>query len=204
VTNSTKLRDLATTGDAQYVFRQVALHFEDGDQLDVFALKNNKSVRETLMHRRYAKLASETKKYSSSEDMRLGEFLLSLKRDGDAFYKRFLNKPGNKRYSNFCIKDPAVLAAKGVYAFYVGNRLKYIGRCRDTMRRRINQGYGRIHPKNCYIDGQSTNCHLNANITEHRESVSLWFCPLTSNAEINSAESLLIAQNCPAWNVQRA
>ncbi|MFK4618979.1 hypothetical protein ABIF50_002256 [Bradyrhizobium diazoefficiens] len=62
----------------------------------------------------------------------------------------------------------------GVYAYFVGDDLKYIGRCKDSMKKRINHGYGKVHPKNCYLDGQSTNCHLNALIAPLRESVSLW------------------------------
>ena len=133
----------------------------------------------------------------------LGEFLIGLKREGDAFYKRFLNKHGDQTYSIFAIDDPAVLGKKGVYAYYVGDDLRYIGRCRDTMRKRINQGYGKIHPKNCYIDGQSTNCHLNAKITEAGDGVSLWFSPLESDDEISNAEAQFIRRYQPEWNIQK-
>lgn len=204
VTSSAELRELATHDGAKFVFRHVELHFEGGQRENVFALKNNKSVGETLRHQRYIKLACETEKYPESMDVPLGDFLLTLKQDGNHFYKRFLNKHGDKRYSTFSIKVQEVLVGKGLYGFYVEDQLRYIGRCRDSMKKRINQGYGKIHPKNCYIDGQSTNCHLNSRITEDRESISLWFCPMSSDEEINSAETCLISHHRPAWNIQGA
>lgn len=204
MTSPAQIRELATSEGAKFVFRHVELHFQSGQQKEVFAFKNNKSVGDTLMHRRYAKLAHEAKEYSALMDIPLGEFLLTLKRQGNPFYRRFLNKHGDERYTTFSIKDPEILRGKGLYAYYVGDGLRYIGRCRDTMKKRINQGYGKIHPKNCYIDGQSTNCHLNAKITEAREAVSLWFCPLDSDDEICAAETLLLSRHCPIWNVQRS
>ena len=196
-------RELVTGDGTVYSFRHVALRFVGPAGGDAFALKNNRTLAETLAHHRYKNIAKEAEAFAGSMDMALGKFLLGLKREGNAFYKRFLNKHGDKRYSIFTIDDPGVLGKKGVYAYYVGNELRYIGRCRDTMSKRINQGYGKIHPKNCYIDGQSTNCHLNAKITEAGEEVSLWFCPLESDDDISAAEAQLIRRYQPEWNIQK-
>lgn len=196
-------RELVTSDGAVYSFRHVALRFDGPVGGDAFALKNNKSLAETLAHRRYKGLAREAEDHSALLDMPLGEFLLGLKRNGDTFYKRFLNKHGDQSFSVFAIDDAEVLGKKGVYAYYVDDELRYIGRCRDTMKKRINQGYGKIHPKNCYIDGQSTNCHLNAKITEAGDAVSLWFCDLDSDAEISAVEVDLIRRYQPAWNIQK-
>lgn len=198
-----EIRELTTGDGATYEFRQVALHFLEAADEDAFALKNNKSLGETLAHRRYKGLVKEAASFAELMDKPLGEFLVGLKRDGNAFYKRFLNKHGDRSYSVFVIDDPAVLGQKGIYTYFVDAELRYIGRCRDTMRQRISQGYGKIHPKNCYIDGQSTNCHLNAKITEARGSVSLWFCPLDSDDEIISTEAQLIRRYQPEWNIQK-
>lgn len=203
MTSLAERRELATQDGAKFVFRPVDLQFEGSQRENVFALKNNKSVGETLKHRRYANLASDAEKYLSLLDIPLGEFLLKLKQDGDQFYKRFLNKHGDMRYSTFSIKNPEFLGGRGLYAYYVGDQLRYIGRCRDNIKKRINQGYGKIHPKNCYIDGQSTNCRLNSKITENRDSISLWFCLIDDDVEIDSAEKHLIGNHCPAWNIQR-
>jgi hypothetical protein len=81
-----------------------------------------------------------------------------------------------------------------VYAYYIGGELKYIGRCRDSMNKWVNHGYGRIHPKNCYLDGQATNCLLNALITEVRDEVE-------SNDRIDLLEVSLLQSYRPPWNM---
>ncbi len=170
-TRSLRLRE--TTLD----FSHVALHFVNDRCENVFANKNNKTLRETLAHRRYHGLAQEcTANYPDHLDSPLGEFLLQLKLSEDRFYQQFLNLYGDLAYSTFSISDTSALDARGVYAYYSGAALKYIGRCKDSMKKRVNQGYGKIHPKNCYRDGQATNCHLNARIAATSSPVTLWLC----------------------------
>ena len=197
-----EVRELAAGDGTVFIFRYVALRFDGAHSTDIFARKNNKSLAETLAHRRYNGLANEAAQFDQFMDIPLGQFLADLKNEGNAFYRRFLNKHGDKRFTTFMIDDPTILAKKGVYAYYVGAELRYIGRCRDTMKQRINQGYGKIHPKNCYIDGQSTNCHLNYRITEARDQVSLWLCSLQSDEEIVSIEAQLVRKYRPEWNIQ--
>ncbi|MEK7223887.1 MAG: hypothetical protein AAB156_06395 [Pseudomonadota bacterium] len=169
----------------------------------MFGQKNNKTVLETLGHRRYARLRRQVEgAYPNLLQELLGNFLLSLKRRGDDLYRKFLNKYGDDKYSIFRIDDEEVLDKRGIYAYTVTNELKYIGRCRDSMRKRVNQGYGKIHPKNCYVDGQATNCHLNALITTEKEAVRLWFCELDLS-EIEPVERALISEHQPPWNIQR-
>lgn len=194
---------LSVDGDRQLEFVRIPLRFDTAIQADVFAQKNNKTLEQTLDHRRYAGLAkSMSVKYPSGFTTALGTFLYDLKCGGDVTYRRFLNKYGDLAYSNFAIADERYLSARGVYAYFVGEDLKYIGRCRDSLRKRINQGYGKIHPKNCYIDGQATNCHLNALITHVRDDVSLWFCAISSDADITETELKLLRRHAPAWNLQ--
>lgn len=196
-----KLRCRATS--TEYEFNSVALFFEDGVHSEVFGKKNNKTVLETLEHQRYAKLRRQVEgAYPNLLQEPLGSFLLRLKRNSDDFYRKFLNKYGDDEYSIFRIEDKEVLGKRGIYAYSVADDLKYIGRCQDSMRTRVNQGYGKIHPKNCYIDGQTTNCHLNALITIEKEAVHLWFCELDL-AEIGSVERYLISEYQPPWNIQR-
>ncbi|MNN72324.1 hypothetical protein D3C81_1883520 [compost metagenome] len=117
------------------------------------------------------------------------------------YYKEFLNKNGDKTYSEFVIEDPQVKKSKGLYLYSVNNLVKYIGRCRDSFGKRINQGYGRIHPKNCFIDGQSTNCHLNNLVSINRESTKFFIYKLTDNKEITTIEEELIKKYKPEWNL---
>ena len=179
------------------------LGFTGSPYADVFGRKNNKSLAETLAHRRYAKLARETMtRYPQALDVPLGKFLLALKQQGDAFYRRFLNPYGDLSYCTFRIADPRHRALKGIYTYFVDDQLVYIGRCRDAMGKRIDQGYGTIHPKNCYIDGQATNCHLNALIAPVADRISLWLCVIEDDAVIEREEAGLIRTYLPVWNLQ--
>jgi len=185
-------------------FLQVALAFEGLPYQDVFVHKNNKTVAQTLEHKRYSKLKDEVvERYQDYLEKPLGEFLGELKSAGDSFYRKFLNKYGDLTYSSFKIADIAYLESKGVYAYLSGNELKYIGRCKDSMKKRINQGYGKIHPKNCYLDGQATNCHLNARITAEKSKITLWLYEMESVEEIELLERELIRACNPPWNIQR-
>ncbi len=185
-----------------FIFEQVALNFSTERFTNVFAEKNNKTLKETLEHSRYEKFKIHIEKhYSSYLNWPLGKFLLHLKLNNDTYYKNFLNKYGDLIYAEFSIASKVHLSKKGIYAYRVGDDLKYLGRCRDSMQKRVNQGYGKIHPKNCYLDGQATNCHLNALIAS-QSNISFWLYSLESDSEIEYLEKELIKIYKPAWNLQ--
>lgn len=48
----------------------------------------------------------------------------------------------------------------GVYLWVVDNEIKYVGETID-MKKRFNNGYGHISPRNIFKGGQSTNCKMN-------------------------------------------
>ena len=77
----------------------------------------------------------------------------------------------------------------------------YIGRCCDNYNKRINMGYGNISPKNCYLDGQQTNCHINFLINLNIEKIRFFIYPLESIEEIKSLEKELIKKYLPEWNI---
>jgi len=185
-------------------FHQVALYFDVDGFENVFADKNNKTLRETLAHRRYKKYeARVVANYPEYLEWRLGEFLLHLKLNGDNFYLEFLNKYGDKRYCRFRIEDDRFLSEMGLYVYTVSAEPQYIGRCCDSFKKRINFGYGRISPKNCYLDGQATNCHLNALIAEYQAQVAFWVHVMDDQDMITRAEKWLIAKYNPPWNIAR-
>ena len=191
--------------EQSYDFIHVPLKFVNDRLVNVFANKSNKTVRETLEHSRYRGLSEKcVADYGHHLDLLLGKFVLLLKDQGDPFYARFLNRYGDLAYSTFSIAEPSVLGATGVYAYYTGDVLKYIGRCKDSMSKRvmIDHGYGKIHPKNCFRDGQATNCRLNAHITCEASQVTLWLCKMEDIAAIETLERRLIDQFRPPWNIQ--
>ena len=188
--------------DIKHDFSIIELEFISTLYEDVFGLKNNKTVAETLQHHRYRRLTAEVEqRYPNILNEPLGTALLRLKHSGDQFYRRFLNPYGDLRYSTFSLATPEFESSTGVYAYFEGNVLRYIGRCRDSMKKRVTQGYGKIHPKNCYLDGQATNCRLNALITKTSETITLRICRIESRSEIEHVESSLIQRHKPPWNI---
>ena len=192
-----------TLPDLRYDFSEIDVEFIGNPYRNVFGQKNNKTVAETIQDRRYQHLAKDMKEhYRDILDKPLGTALLDLKQSGDNFYHFFLNRYGDLQYRNFRLSSPEFEPLTGVYAFFEGESLRYIGRCKDSLKKRITQGYGKIHPKNCYLDGQATNCRLNAKITEATETISLRICMIESKSDIERMETCLIRRHSPAWNIQ--
>lgn len=68
-----------------------------------------------------------------------------------------LNKNGKPPFCRFSIDADSL---PGVYLWVLGEDIIYIGET-ENLRRRFNNGYGRIYAYNCYSDGRSTNCKMN-------------------------------------------
>jgi hypothetical protein len=181
----------------------VPMRFGRCDIDNVFARKNNKTLAETLSGRRYVKVSEDIRhRYPGSLNDKLGRFLQQLKMGNDSLYLRFLNKDGDGTFCDFSIERTDLTKRKGIYYFAIADEVKYVGKTHESFTWRINQGYGRISPKNCYLDGQSTNCHINAVIAKNHAVVSLFVCPIEDDSEINPLEELLIDSHQPEWNIQ--
>ncbi|MDP3181960.1 MAG: hypothetical protein Q8M54_03960 [Desulfobaccales bacterium] len=193
-----------TWNNKDFIFNPVSLRFETEIYNNIFKDKNNNTLSQTLKHKKYSKFNDVVfQRYSQYLLQPLGEYLFDLKNRNDPFYKEFLNNYGDLVYSNFYIDDPEYLNKRGLYIYNVGGKIQYIGRCRDSFNKRINQGYGRVDPKNCYIDGQSTNVRLNALITKNRDLVELYICILNDPILIKDAEvGLKLVLGRPPWNIQ--
>jgi len=178
----------------------IPLDFTSDTDTNIFCKKNNKTVQVTLEHKRYNHLKEEvTNKYPQHLQNKIGEFLCKLKAMKDPLYKEFLNPYGDKTFSRFRLLNKKHHKLKGVYGFFYKEKLVYVGRCRDSMKKRINNGYGKISPKNCYKDGQSTNCKINALVTQF-PNIKLKLLPLENNEDIERYEKFLIKKHKPKWN----
>lgn len=87
--------------------------------------------------------------------------------------------------------------------YHVDNKIKYVGRCTDNFKKRINQGYGKIHAKNCFIDGQATNCRVNS-LLNSSDNVQLEVYVMTDKTteEIKKLEKLILKFDTYEWNIQ--
>lgn len=183
-------------------FSKTKLIFKYFDKWNIFAKLNNKTVLQTLENKRYNKFKNVIfEKYNINLDTKIGDFLMVLKNNNDSFYRSFLNPYGDEKYCKFIINDEEVINKKGLYLYKSGEEILYIGRCRDSFKKRFNQGYGAIYPKNCYLDGQSTNCHINSLINKTGDSIELFLAFFTSDSEIENNERRLIKDLKPKWNI---
>lgn len=183
-------------------FKIIPLTFEKKNIVNVFYDKNNKTLRQTFEHHKYSRLKLLLgDKYRYHLNQKLGDFLKFLKEANDINYLCFLNKYGDNKFCEFKISDN--LKDKGIYCYLKENNIKYIGRCTDNFKKRINQGYGKIHPKNCFIDGQATNCHLNSIInSEDNVKFGIYLMSDKSIEEIKELEKLILTCNRFEWNIR--
>jgi hypothetical protein len=203
--NSIELKNnevILINNSGKYIFKNYELSFSEKRRHNIFSEKNNKTLMETLKNKRYSKFFGEVMKhYKDGINKKLGDFLIELKNNNDIFYKNFLNKYGDEIYVEFKISDNSIYNLKGLYLYISNNILKYIGKTNDTISKRINNGYGKIHPKNCYIDGQSTNCHINALIAKNINGIKFYFLELKDIETIDKLEDEFIKKYNPEWNI---
>lgn len=169
-----------------------------------FSKYNSHTLRVILDKEKYYKLNPLCERnYKNYFDISLGEFLLLLKQQNNLLYKKFLNPYGDFLFCRFRMQDNDLLKCKGLYMYKINNEIKYIGRVKGDydFNRRINWGYANISPKNCYIDGQATNCHINALINKILGQIDFYVMPLEDDEQICDVERKLIKQHQPEWNI---
>jgi hypothetical protein len=183
-------------------FKRLDIRFDYLNKGNIFSIFNSKTVLESLENPRYSKFSTYIlNKYPNLLKFSIGDFLLHLKKEGDSFYRNILNKYGDEQYCKFKILDKSVLNKKGVYSYVLNGTIMYIGRCKDSFYQRINIGYGNISPKNCYLNGQSTNCHINSIINQFSDKIELWVAEYDDDSIISNMEVQLIKQYKPEWNI---
>jgi hypothetical protein len=191
---------VVTINNRRVQFETIPLKCKQKNIVDIFAKKNNRTLGQTFGHRRYSALERRLAvEYRDHLDKSLGDFLRYLKYNGDDNYRLFLNPYGDQNFCEFEIEDN--LLDKGIYCFIEGETVKYVGRCKDNFKKRINLGYGKIHPKNCFIDGQSTNCRVNAKINS-AGNVNLGIYRMKDDEEIADLERGILAHGNYEWNIQ--
>ncbi|XMB85490.1 hypothetical protein RJG79_08670 [Mycoplasmatota bacterium WC44] len=125
-------------------------------------------------------------------------------------YKRYnnvnnkeLNQYGKELFSKFKIQVDNLTRSKGLYAFFKNDELIYIGRTHDSFANRVNTGYGNISPKNCYVDGQRTNCKMNSYINSALNlgnTIDFYVLKIDETETINELEIYYISELNPPLN----
>jgi hypothetical protein len=91
-------------------------------------------------------------------------------------------------------------SVSGVYAVFIEDELRYIGECEDLYRRFGSTGYGRISPRNCHDDGQSTNCKLNSRVLAEAKNCKRTIVWFYTTEDRKAIEARLIFALNPPWN----
>jgi hypothetical protein len=180
------------------------------NNLENIFLKNKKTLKYFLekaandKKNRLHKIAGQQlEKYSSYLNLNIGEFLFNLKSVNNLDYKLYLNKYGDEKFCRYKIEG--FLNDKGIYCYVVDNEIKYIGRSKKTFKERFNE-YGKITPYNCLIDGQSTNCRVNAKINSLKNEIYVGIFKMTnsSNEQIKDLETKILSLGNFEWNIQKS
>lgn len=109
-----------------------------------------------------------------------------------------LNPHGNGPFADLVI--PELPAVPGVYAVTVDDDVMYVGIAENLRERWGPRGYSRIHPRNCFVGGQSTNCKVNAALLTALQTGTtcrLWLHVASSPRPLEVA---LLATLRPRWN----
>lgn len=151
----------------------------------------------------YKFIVEHFEKYTHLHHCTFGEYIFNLKNAGFEDYKCYLNLHGDKKYCIYSIDSN--LADKGIYCYIVDNEIKYIGRCRDNFKKRINQNYGKITPYNCLKKGQSTNCNINSKINESSNvTLGLYIMNDKTEKQIDTLEKQILSEYDFDWNIQKS
>jgi len=125
-------------------------------------------------------------------------------------YKNVKNLPlhpyGSGPFCRFNVFSP--VDGIGVYSIVEdqNREVLYIGKCTgvtSTLRKRFNQGYGSIQPRNCYEGGQSTNCRINSLILDGAKNggvLSVYYHKAQTKGATDAMEACLIGKLRPPWN----
>jgi hypothetical protein len=134
--------------------------------------------------------------------------VLQLKRNASgrasAYTHTLAGHVRRNRYAGgpFCDFELAEARPKtGVYALAVEDEVTYVGECENLKVRFGPMGYGHVSPRNCHIDGQSTNCKVNSLVLQaalDRDRVHVWFLKAVDDRK--SIESQLIRKLHLKWN----
>lgn len=110
-----------------------------------------------------------------------------------------LHKYGKGPFCKFNISKKLAYKS-GVYLLVSSSSVLYVGECVDLAERFNQRGYGNISPRNCYKDGQQTNCRINSLILQSvsiGRSIELFFLGTSDHKKI---ETLLMNNLDLPWN----
>ena len=171
------------SGEKTLYFKPVKLLFCGGLRENVFA-RAQKPLQEILKKPAFSHLVSAVNaRYSRYLPLKSGLFLGQLKERHDPFYREFLNIHGDEKYSSFRLEGSHEGDKKGVLIVVVNREIYDAFNCPDTFRVKINDTFGHIFPKDCFLSGDCTRCRINALISNNRKVTGIYVHPCDNEEE---------------------
>jgi hypothetical protein len=163
--------------------KPVKLNFSGGSREDLFA-RAQTPLQEILQNPAFCHLLSPINaRYSRYLPMKTGLFLGQLKERHDPFYREFLNRYGDEKYGTFRIEESNDGSKKGVLIVVVKREMYHAVNCPDTFRVMINDTFGRISSDDCFLNGDSTRCRINALLCTSRNDAGIYIHPCENEVE---------------------
>src|SRR5947209_467058 len=102
-----------TLGNHVLEFVAALIEFRDCHSTDLFSKKNNKTVHQTLLHRKYVHLTPRViQAYPGLLERNLDDFLLQLKRNNNCLYR--IHRTGTTlKFSNVNVGQPKMPEGAG-------------------------------------------------------------------------------------------
>jgi hypothetical protein len=162
-------------GEKTLYFKPVKLNFLKGVREELFA-RAQKSLQEILENTAFSHLLSPVNaRYSRYLPLKIGLFLGQLKERHDPFYREFLNPYGDEKYGTIRLEDSDEADKKGVLIVVVNQGIYHAAITgNDTFRSIINNIFGRISPEDCFLNGDSTRCRINALLCNNRSTTGIY------------------------------
>ncbi len=116
-----------------------------------------------------------------------------------------LNQYANSLFTSFTIDSPEFEDKKGVFVFSVDEKIIYVGKTDDSLKKVIQGTYGKIVPRKLHTDGQITACKLNSFLNQnHDKKIELWFIPCENKENSKQIKNEIIAEYNPIINNNRS
>ncbi len=161
-------------GEKTLYFKPVRLVFSGSVRIGSFSWAQ-KPLREILDLPAYAHLKEIVfARYFRYLPLRSGLFLWERKERHDPFYREFLNPSGDEKFGIFRMKERDDAGRNGLFLVVNGGEIVYGGCSHGSFGNTINEYFGRVSSRDCYLDGDEIRCRINALLTTKKPDAGIY------------------------------
>jgi hypothetical protein len=170
-------------GERTLYFKPVKLAVADTVKNSPFSW-SQKLLKDVLETPPYQHLKAEVvSRYPQYLPLRIGLFLWERKERHDPFYRVFLNPYGDEKFGTLRMKDSDDASKNGVFLVISKGAIIHGGCCHDSFGKLIGNNLGRISSQDCYLDGDSVRCRINALLAAKNPDAGIYIHSIANNEE---------------------